>query len=99
MVLVSIVCSMCERFTFFSSQITADSQVSENKQTKITHEFIDSVSGVDVKPSSVPASFILSGYFVSSSLLALVRPIFLAQECTECPVCYRCSDDCLIISP
>lgn len=27
---------------------------------------------------------VLSGYFVSSSILILVRPIFLAQECTEC---------------
>lgn len=36
-----------------------------------------------MKPSSVPASFVSSGYFVSSSILILVRPIFLAQECTS----------------
>lgn len=32
----------------------------------------------------MPASFVLSGYFVSSSILILVGPFFLGQECSEC---------------
>lgn len=60
-------------FSFNLKSVQIPKFLKTNKQTKITHEFIDSVSGVDVKPSSVPVSFVLTGYFVNSSIFVLVR--------------------------
>lgn len=73
MVSVSIACSVNLRglFSFNLKSI----QIPKFLKTNKNHicEFIDSVSGADVKPSSVPISFGLTGYFVSSSILILVR--------------------------
>ena len=59
MVSVSVSCSMNLRglFSFNLKSVQIPEFLRTNKQ-KITHEFIDSVSGVDVKPSSVPVSFV-----------------------------------------